>query len=89
MLGLLERSPDGLLVAETQGRVVGTLVAVWDGWRGSMARLAVLPHHRRTGIARRLVDAGHERLSATGAKRVNVLIADTDVGGRAGAGPRV
>lgn len=52
VLALLERSPDGLLVAETQGRVVGTLVAVWDGWRGSMARLAVLPDHRRAGIAR-------------------------------------
>ncbi len=80
VLALLERSPDGLLVAENEGRLVGTLVAVWDGWRGSMARLAVLPEHRRRGIAQKLVDAGHERLRAAGAKRVNVLIADTDAG---------
>lgn len=79
-VALLERSPDGLIVAECDGRLVGTLVATWDGWRGSMARLAVLPEARRRGVARRLVDAGHERLRAAGARRVNVLIADTDPG---------
>lgn len=80
VLALLERSPEGLLVAECEGELVGTLVAVWDGWRGSLARLAVVPGHRRRGIARRLVDAGHERLQAVGVKRVNVLVADTDDG---------
>lgn len=80
VIALLERSPDGLLVAERDGLLVGTLVAVWDGWRGSMARLAVLPGHRRKGIARGLVEAGHERLRLAGAKRINVLIADTDHG---------
>jgi ribosomal protein S18 acetylase RimI-like enzyme len=30
---LLDRDPDALLVAEVSGRVVGTLVAGWDGWR--------------------------------------------------------
>jgi ribosomal protein S18 acetylase RimI-like enzyme len=40
---------------------VGTLVAAWDGWRGNMYRLAVLPEHRRAGIGRELVDAGYER----------------------------
>lgn len=80
VIALLERSPDGLLVAERDGLLVGTLVAVWDGWRGSMARLAVLPGHRRKGIARGLVEAGHERLRLAGVKRINVLIADTDDG---------
>jgi len=80
VVALLERSPDGLLVAECDGELVGTLIVVWDGWRGSLARLAVVPGHRRRGIARRLVDAGHERLQAIGVKRVNVLVADTDDG---------
>jgi len=80
VLALLERSPDGLLVAERDEAIVGTLIAVWDGWRGSMARLAVPPEHRRNAIARRLVETGHGRLRAAGARRVNVLIADTDPG---------
>ena len=77
---LLERDPGALLVAESEGEVVGVLIAGWDGWRGNVYRLAVLPSHRRQGIARRLVEAGHDRLRAQGARRVTAL-----VGGEEGA----
>ncbi len=72
-----------LLVAERDGRIVGTLVAGWDGWRGSMARLAVVPEARRRGIARELIAAGEERLRAKGARRVNALVDASDDGVRA------
>jgi ribosomal protein S18 acetylase RimI-like enzyme len=77
---LLERDSGALLVAESEGVVVGVLIAGWDGWRGNVYRLAVLPSHRRQGIARRLVEAGHDRLRAQGARRVTAL-----VGGEEGA----
>src|SRR5262245_25431749 len=70
---------DTLLVAERDGRVVGALIAAWDGWRGNMYRLAVLPEHRRLGIARRLVEAGHALLRARGARRVTALVARDEV----------
>ena len=66
---------DSLLLAEADGDVVGVLVAAWDGWRGNMYRLAVLPEYRRRQIARRLVDAGHDHLRAKGAGRVTALVA--------------
>ena len=75
---LLERDPGALLVAETSGAgaaLVGALIAAWDGWRGSMYRLAVDPPHRRQGIALALVRAGERRLRAQGAKRVTALVA--------------
>jgi ribosomal protein S18 acetylase RimI-like enzyme len=73
---LIAQSPGALLlVAECDTRVVGCLVAGWDGWRGNMYRLAVLGPYRRRGIARRLVDAGHEWLAANGARRVTALVA--------------
>jgi ribosomal protein S18 acetylase RimI-like enzyme len=75
VLRLVEPAHDALLVAEHDGRIVGALVAAWDGWRGNMYRLAVLPAYRRRGIARRLVEAGHERLRARGARRVTALVA--------------
>jgi ribosomal protein S18 acetylase RimI-like enzyme len=75
---LLEAAPDGFLVAETDGQIVGVLVAGWDGWRGNMYRLAVLPAWRRHGIARELVDAGHARLRAKGARRVTALVGNED-----------
>ena len=81
---LLERDPGALLVAEAGGQVVGVLIAGWDGWRGNVYRLAVLPSHRRQGIARQLVEAGHERLRAQGAHRVTAL-----VGGEEGAAHRL
>jgi ribosomal protein S18 acetylase RimI-like enzyme len=73
---------DALLVAERDGRIVGTLIAGWDGWRGSMARLAVARDARRQGIARALVAAGERRLRARGARRVNALVDASDDGVR-------
>ena len=81
---LLERDPGALLVAQLDGHVVGALIAGWDGWRGNVYRLAVLPEHRREGIARALVEAGHERLHRLGARRVTAL-----VGGDEGAAHRL
>ena len=71
---LMRRDPEALLVAEQKGRVVGTLIAVWDGWRGSMYRLAVLPDRRRQGIASALVEEGERRLIEHGCRRVTALL---------------
>jgi ribosomal protein S18 acetylase RimI-like enzyme len=71
--GLLERDPEALIVAESDGEVVGTLIAGWDGWRATFYRLAVDPAHRRHGLATVLVHAGEERFRALGAKRLNAI----------------
>src|SRR4051812_50116680 len=68
---LLDASPDGLLVAELEGALVGTLIAAWDGWRGNLYRLAVRPSHRRRGIARALLEEGERRLRGKGGGRVS------------------
>lgn len=75
---LLARSPGGLLLAEEGDQAVGTLIAVWDGWRGNMYRLAVLPSHRRRGIATLLVREGERLLFEQGARRVSALVATAD-----------
>jgi ribosomal protein S18 acetylase RimI-like enzyme len=75
---LVRRDPGALLVAEIDGRMVGTLIAAWDGWRGNMYRLAVLPDVRRRGIARALVRRGEQRLRALGCRRITALVVDAD-----------
>ena len=75
---MLERDPESLLVAEIAGRVVGALIAAWDGWRGNMYRLVVTGEHRRQGIGLALVREGEERLHARGARRVTALVARED-----------
>ena len=71
---LLAHDPGALLVADDGGLLVGTVIAGWDGWRGTLHRLAVLPAARRRGIGRALVAAGEERLRTLGARRVNALV---------------
>jgi ribosomal protein S18 acetylase RimI-like enzyme len=86
---LLGHDRDALLLAiGDDGELAGTLIAVWNGWRGSFWRLAVLPDHRRRGIARELVRAGEERLRALGARRVESILVDGEEPGGGGGGPR-
>jgi ribosomal protein S18 acetylase RimI-like enzyme len=73
---LLARDPDSLLVAEIASTLVGTVIAGWDGWRGHLYRLAVLPSHRRSGVATTLVEAAEARLGDLGARRLNAIVAE-------------
>jgi ribosomal protein S18 acetylase RimI-like enzyme len=61
-----------LLVAIEDDRIVGTLIAAWDGWRGAFYRLGVHPDHRGRGIARALVLAGETRLTVQGCRRISL-----------------
>jgi ribosomal protein S18 acetylase RimI-like enzyme len=74
VMKLLGQAAAVLLVAETDGRLVGTVIGGWDGWRGNIYRLAVLPVYRRRGIARALVGEAEQRLHGMGARRVSALV---------------
>jgi len=72
---LLARAPEGLLVAETDdAAVIGSVVAVFDGWRANLYRLAVHPEHRRRGVATALVEEAERRLRAAGGRRISALV---------------
>jgi ribosomal protein S18 acetylase RimI-like enzyme len=92
---LLASDAEALLVAELHGApgsgsssvapdttLVGSLIAVWDGWRGSFYRLAVHPEHRREGLATELVREGERRLAGHDAERLTAIVADEDPGAR-------
>src|SRR5260370_35664093 len=75
--------PDTLLVGEEDGRLIGTVIAGWDGWRGGIYRLAVLPECRRRGVAQALVAEAERRLVARGARRLSAMVARDEVQARA------
>ncbi|HEY1988414.1 MAG TPA: GNAT family N-acetyltransferase [Acidimicrobiales bacterium] len=75
---LITFDPSALLVAETDGELVGSVIAGWDGWRGSIYRLAVVPEYRRRGLARDLMDAAVTRLREAGAVRLQAIVAEDD-----------
>lgn len=75
---LIEGSPASLLIAEAAGRVVGAVIAAWDGWRGNIYRLAVHDEYRRRGIGLRLTQAAEDYLRSCGVNRVTALVAYDD-----------
>jgi ribosomal protein S18 acetylase RimI-like enzyme len=70
------RDPDALIVALDGGRIVGTIIAGWDGWRCHLYRLAVHPDHRRNGIGRALIEAAEDRFRSLGGSRVDAMVLD-------------
>jgi len=63
--------------------LVGAVIAGWDGWRGGIYRLAVLPECRRRGVGQALVAEAERRLAARGARRLNAMVARDEVHARA------
>jgi ribosomal protein S18 acetylase RimI-like enzyme len=77
LAGLLRRDPGALIVAEADGRIVGSVIAGWDGWRGSIYRLAVAENHRRRGLGLSLLRAGEDHLAEFGARRSHAVVVGT------------
>lgn len=80
---LLSRDSESLIVAESDGSIVGTVIAGWDGWRAHLYRLAVAPSHRGRGIARLLMQHAEDRLRALGAPRFDAMVLSSNATGAA------
>ncbi len=74
----MSHDAQALIVADDDGQLVGSVIAVWDGWRGSVYRLVVAPSHRRQGLARRLLKEAELRLRAQGAARLAAIVVEDD-----------
>lgn len=81
LAGLLRRDPDALIVAEVGGRIVGSVIAGWDGWRGAIYRLAVDAEHRRHGVGHTLLLAAEDHLAALGARRLHAIVVGSNPNG--------
>jgi ribosomal protein S18 acetylase RimI-like enzyme len=75
---LLGHDAGALLVAEESGEIVGSVIAAWDGWRGSIYRLSVAPAWRRRGLGRQLVAAAEDRLHGLGVRRMQAIVIEAD-----------
>jgi ribosomal protein S18 acetylase RimI-like enzyme len=73
--------PDLFLVAALRGRLVGTVMAGYEGHRGWINYLAVAPDHRRQGIGSALMGAAEAALRSLGCPKVNLQVrrSNTDV----------
>jgi ribosomal protein S18 acetylase RimI-like enzyme len=79
---LIERDPAALLLAVDGERIVGTVIAGFDGWRCHLYRLAVDPELRRRGIGSALLDAAHRRFESCGGRRADAMVLERNETGQ-------
>ena len=65
---------DLVFVAVEEARIVGTTIAGWDGHRGWLYSVAVLPERQRRGIAGALVQHALGALRQLGCDKVNLQV---------------
>ncbi len=77
--GLIERDADALVLAVDVGRIVGSVIAGFDGWRCHLYRLAVAPDRRRQGIGGLLIEAAERRFAALGGRRADAMVLERNL----------
>jgi len=66
--------PDLFLVAEVEGKVVGSVIGGFDGRRGLIYHLAVAGDYRNQGLASRLMEEVERRLREKGCLKCYLLV---------------
>lgn len=70
----LAHDPDLFLVAEEDGRIIGTVIGGFDGRRGLIYHLVVAASSRGRGSGSRLMDELESRLRAKGCIRCYLMV---------------
>lgn len=70
----LARDPDLFLVAEVDGRLVGTVIGGFDGRRGLVYHLAVAQPYQSFGIGSALMQELERRLAQKGCLKAYLLV---------------
>lgn len=60
--------------AQSSGELIGACMAGYDGTRGWLYSVGVLPEYRRSGVGRLLVDTALQALKDIGCAKVNLQI---------------
>lgn len=70
----LQRDPELFLVAESDGKLIGTVIGGYDGRRGLIYHLTVHPDYRGRGVGSALMDEVERRLAKLGCLKSYLLV---------------
>lgn len=70
----ISRDPELFLVAESQNKIIGSVIGGYDGRRGLIYHLAVNASFRGQGIGSRLMDEVEARLRSMGCLKCYLLV---------------
>lgn len=71
---MLDKHPELFLVAEQNGIVTGTVLGSFDGRRGYVHHLAVLPKYQHQGIGARLLETLEAKYQSMGVVKIHLFI---------------
>ncbi|MFA5124927.1 MAG: GNAT family N-acetyltransferase [Patescibacteria group bacterium] len=63
----IQQDPESIMVAKSGGKIIGTVVIIFDYYISYVYRLGVLPQYRSQGIGKLLADEALKRLKRKGA----------------------
>jgi ribosomal protein S18 acetylase RimI-like enzyme len=72
--------PELFLLAVEEGRVVGSVMAGYDGHRGWLYRVAVAKSHRHQGVGAALIHEAEQLLWALGCVKINLQVRGANQG---------
>jgi ribosomal protein S18 acetylase RimI-like enzyme len=70
----IARDPDLFLVAESDGKIIGSVIGGFDGRRGLVYHFAVAASFRGMGVGTRLMDELESRLRSKGCLKCYLLV---------------
>jgi ribosomal protein S18 acetylase RimI-like enzyme len=70
----LKVNPEWFLVGELDGRIIATCMAGYEGHRGWINYLAVLPKYRRQGFATQIMREAERILKDAGCPKINLQV---------------
>lgn len=66
--------PEGFLIAEEGGAIIGSVMVGYEGHRGWINYLAVSPAHQRRGVGRQLMAEAERQLRKAGCPKINLQV---------------
>jgi ribosomal protein S18 acetylase RimI-like enzyme len=77
---VLKVYPELFLVGLIDGHLVATVIGGYDGHRGWVYYLGVVPEYQRRGLGRVMMDAIEKKISALGCPKINLMVRTTNDG---------
>lgn len=74
----LKVNPEWFIIGMSEGKIVASCMAGYDGHRGWINYLAVLPPYRHRGIATQIVKEVEKRLVAAGCPKFNLQVRESN-----------
>jgi ribosomal protein S18 acetylase RimI-like enzyme len=71
--------PELLLVGTLEGRIVASVMVGYEGHRGWINYLAVVPEHRQNGFARQMMEEAERLLRLRGCPKINLQVRESNL----------